>query len=71
MVRDIRQLLSMRPFQSFSIVTSAGKQYRVPTSDHAGVNPNGSRVVIWFDDGSGVTISALHIAAVEQEQSAS
>jgi hypothetical protein len=65
MVRDIRQLLSMRPFQPFSIVTSAGKQYRVPTSDHAGVNPNGSR-----DDGSGVTISALHIMAVEQEQSA-
>jgi hypothetical protein len=70
MIRDIRQLLSTRPFQPFSIVTSAGKQYRVPTSEHAGVNPTGSRVVVWFGDGSGVTISALHISAVEQEQSA-
>jgi hypothetical protein len=65
MVHDIRQLLDTRPFQPFSIVTSAGKQYRIPTADHAGVNPTGSRVVIWFDDGSGVTISALHIASLE------
>jgi hypothetical protein len=68
-VRDIRQLLDTRPFQPFSIVTGAGKQYRIPTADHAGVNPAGSRVVIWFDDGSGVTISALHIASLEQEKS--
>jgi len=70
MIRGIRNLLGLRPFQPFSIVTSAGKQYRVPTSEHAAINPSGSRVVIWFDDGSGVTISALYISAVEQEKSA-
>jgi hypothetical protein len=67
MTPDVRQHLLAVPFQAFSIVTSAGQRYPVPSSDHAGVNPRGTRVVIWFDDGGSVTISALHIAAIEQE----
>ena len=31
------------------------------------INPQGSRVVVWFDDESGVIVSGLHIAAVEKE----
>jgi hypothetical protein len=38
----------------------------VPTADHVGVNPRGSRVVVWFDDDSSVTISGLHITAIEK-----
>ncbi len=67
MVADIRQLLQARPFEPFQIVTSAGTRYRVPSADHADINPLGSRVVIWFDDESSVTLSGLHIAAIEKE----
>jgi hypothetical protein len=63
---DLRRLLSARPFKRFSIVTSSGKQYEVSSPDHAGVNPASSRIVIWFDDDSSVTLSALHIAAIEK-----
>jgi hypothetical protein len=63
---DLRRLLSARPLKRFSIVTSSGKQYEVPSPDHAGVNPASSRIVIWFDDDSSVTLSALHIAAIEK-----
>ena len=66
MTPDIRQFLTAAPFEAFSIVTSSGSRYPVPSRDHAGVNPSGNRVVIWFDDGGGVTISALHIAAIEK-----
>jgi len=67
MIGDICQFLHTAPFEPFVIVTSRGNQYRVPSADHATVNPQGSRVVIWFDDESGVIISGLHIAAVEKE----
>jgi hypothetical protein len=66
---DLRRLLSARPFERFSVVTSSGKQYEVPSPDHAGVNPASSRIVIWFDDDSSVTLSALHIAAIEKTPS--
>ena len=67
MIADIRQCLRAGPFEPFSIVTSSGNRYRVATADHTGVNPQGSRVVVWFDDESSVTLSGLHIAALEKE----
>jgi hypothetical protein len=27
---------------------------------------NGSRVVVWLDDGAGVTVAGLHVAAIEK-----
>ena len=66
MTPDIRQFLTAIPFQPFSIVMSSGHRYNIPSRDHAGINPRGSRVVIWFDDGGSVTVSALHIAAIEK-----
>ena len=66
MIADIRQNLHAGPFEPFVIVMSSGQRYRVPSADHAGVSPNGGRVVIWFDDGSGVTVSGLHIVAIEK-----
>ena len=65
MTPDVRQHLFATPFKAFSIVTTGGRRYAVPSPDHAGVNPRGNRVVIWFDDDGSVTISALHIAAIE------
>jgi len=67
MIADIRQRLANRPFEPFLIITSSGHRYRIATAEHAAVNPRGSRVVIWFDDGSGVEISGLHIVALENE----
>jgi hypothetical protein len=66
MTPDIRQFLAAAPFEPFSIVTSSGRRYSVPSREHAGINPRGSRVVIWFDDGGSVTVFALHIAAIEK-----
>ena len=71
MIGDVRQHLVARPFEPFVIVTSSGQRYRVPSSEHAALNPGGSRIVVWFDDGSSVTLSGLYIAAVEREAPAS
>lgn len=67
MLADVRHFLESRPFEPFVIVTSSGSRNRVPSADHATINPQGSRVVVWFEDESGVIISGLHIAAVEKE----
>jgi hypothetical protein len=66
MIGDVRQHLEVAPFEPFTIVTTSGTRYPVATADHAGLNPRGSRVVVWFDDDSSVTISGLHIAAIEK-----
>ena len=67
MIADIRQLLQASPFRPFSIVTSAGKHYPVPTADHAPFNPRQTRVFVFFDDDSHVSIAPLHITSIEQE----
>jgi hypothetical protein len=67
MVQEIRRRLSVRPFEPFVIVSSGGQRYRVPTAEHAAIHPRGSRVVVWFDDGTSADISGLHIAALEME----
>ncbi len=66
MIADVRQLLGAGPFEPFFIVTSSGKRYRVASADHASINPQASRVLVWFDDESSVTVSGLHIAALEK-----
>jgi hypothetical protein len=67
MIADVRHFLESGPFEPFVIVTSSGSRYRIPNADHATINPQGSRVVVWFDDESGVIISGLHISAVEKD----
>ena len=67
MIADVRHFLESGPFVPFVIVTSSGSRYRVPTADHATINPQGSQVVVWFDDEGAVIISGLHIASVEKE----
>src|SRR5438045_749019 len=69
MTPDLRQYLAAIPFVPFSIVMSSGRRYPIPTADHAGLDPSGKRAVVWFDDGSGVTISAIHITAIEENGS--
>jgi len=66
MTGEIREQLQVAPFEPFTIVTTSGARYPVPSPDHAGLNPRGSRVIVWFNDDSSVTISGLHIAAIEK-----
>lgn len=67
MIADIWQLLNARPFEPFLIVTTGGNRYRVASAEHAGIDPQRSRVVVWFDDGSSVTVAGLHIDPIEKE----
>jgi hypothetical protein len=66
MIEDVRHHLQAGPFEPFAIVTSSGHRYNVPSADYAGISPRGNRMVIWFDDGGSVTLSALHVTAVEK-----
>jgi hypothetical protein len=64
MIPRIRELLHLAPFQPFSIRTSDGREYAIPTADHAAVHPNMPRIVIFLDDGGQVELAALHVASV-------
>ncbi len=64
MIPRIRELLHAAPFQPFAIRTSDGREYTVPTADHAAVNPKGSRVIVFSDNDSQVEVAGLHVAAV-------
>ena len=57
-------MLHTAPFQPFSIRTSDGREYAVPTADHAAVHPKASRVIIFLDSGGQTEIAGLHVAAV-------
>ncbi len=50
MTEDIRDRLAAQPFQPFVVNAADGRQYDVPTYDHAHVSPRGGRVSIWTDD---------------------
>jgi hypothetical protein len=64
MIPRIRELLHAAPFQPFTIRTSDGREYKVPTSDHAAVSPRGTYTVVFGDDDSAAKIAALHVAAL-------
>ena len=66
MIQRIKDLLKAAPFVPFKIKTSDGHEYVVPTGDHAFVSPNNSQVIIYKDDDVHVTLSGLHIVAVER-----
>ena len=64
MIPRIRELLHSTPFVPFTIRTSDGREYIVPTPDHAAINPKGSRVFVFGDDESTAEVAALHVATV-------
>jgi len=59
----IRELLHATPFEPFAVRTSDGREYLVPTADHAAVHPKGGYLFVFADESS-VRISGLHVAAV-------
>jgi len=62
MTNDIRKLLAAKPFKPFVVHTADGREYSVPTAEHAHVSPQGSRVSIWADDDTEDILSALLIS---------
>jgi hypothetical protein len=64
MIQQVRKLLEARPFVPFTIRTSDGVEYRIPTSEHADIPPKGGFVTIYDDEGLGIFVSGLHITSV-------
>ena len=52
------------PFVPFSVRTSDGHEYSVPTIDHVFITPRGNRVIVVTDDGSSALLGTLHINSV-------
>ncbi|MDW8343007.1 MAG: hypothetical protein RMM51_00775 [Verrucomicrobiae bacterium] len=65
MTNDIRQRLEAQPFVPFVVYTADGREYKVPTPDHAHVSPGGSRVSIWTDDETEYILPALLISGLK------
>jgi hypothetical protein len=71
MTKDIREKLEERPFAPFTIHVADGRTVAVPTSDHAHVQPNRARVVVFTEDGVLHVLPGLLISGitVDSEQS--
>lgn len=65
-IGELLERLSARPFIPFVIVLSNNSRHEVPTPDHCTIARISRRVLVDHDDGSFVTINALHIAQIEQ-----
>jgi hypothetical protein len=70
MIPRIKELLHSTPFVAFTIRTSDGREYVVPTPDHAAVNPKGTYLVVFSDDDSHADVAGLHVAAVVKKNAA-
>jgi hypothetical protein len=68
MIPDIRKQLARVPFKPFSIRTSDGHEYPVPTLDHIYLPPGGNRVIVSDDEGIVAILTPLHVSGVRQEQ---
>lgn len=68
MIADVRERLLAAPFLPFLIRTSDGREYSVPTADHAFITPRGNRVIVVADDGATAVLGPLHINIVIDSQ---
>ncbi len=70
MTTEIREKSHAQPFVPFTINVADGREYRVPTPDHAQVSPKGGRVSFFEDDDRQFLLPALLISgvAVDSEQ---
>lgn len=68
MIVDVRERLLAAPFLPFVIRTSNGREYSVPTADHAFITPRGNRVIVVADNGATAILGPLHINSVIDQQ---
>ena len=66
MITDVKANLAAKPFEPFVIIMTSGQRYPVPTAEHAGLNPEKTRVIVWLDNGVGVHFPSLHISSIEK-----
>jgi hypothetical protein len=64
MIDEIRQRLRRVPFVPFSVRTSDGHEYAVPSVDHAHISPRGNRVVVFDDEGTSAILGPLHVNGI-------
>ncbi len=64
MIDDIRERIHAQPFVPFTIYVTDGREYHVPTTDHAHVPPNGMRVSVWTDDNRHYILPQRQISGV-------
>jgi len=64
MIADVRERLLAPAFVPFLIRTSDGREYSVPTADHAFITPRGNRVIVVADSGATAVLGPLRINSV-------
>jgi hypothetical protein len=64
MIDEIRKRLQRVPFVPFSVRTSCGHHYSVPTVDHAFITPRGNGLIVVDDEGTTAVLGPLHIKSV-------
>ena len=64
MTVDVRERLLAASFVPFVIRTSDGREYSVPTADHAFITPRGNRVIVVAGNGATAVLGPLHINSV-------
>ena len=67
MIDEIRKRMQRVPLVPFSVRTSDGHEYSVPTIDHAFITPRGNRVVVVDDEGTKAILGPLHINGVVEQ----
>jgi len=67
MIDEIRKRMQRVPFVPFSVRTSDGHEYSVPTVDDAFITPRGNRVVVVDDEGTTAILGPLHISSVIEQ----
>jgi hypothetical protein len=67
MIDEIRTRLHRVPFIPFTVRTSDGHEYAVPTMDHAFITPRGNRVVVVDDEGTTAVLGPLHINRIVEK----
>jgi len=64
MTTDIRERLKAQPFVPFTIYVADGRELRVPTPDHAHVDPTRPRVAVFTEEAGLHILPALLISGV-------
>ncbi len=67
MIDETRKQTGYVPFVPFSIRSSDGHEYSVPTADHAYITPRGNRVIVTDDKDTVAILGPLHMNGVIQQ----
>ena len=67
MIADLRERCERGRFVPFSIRTSDGHAYPVPTVDHIYFPPGGRRVIVSDDKGIVSILTPLHISGIIEQ----